>query len=457
MLYLQIAALKLGLSNEQLFSKLQHQLFTDKVASEVYKTAKMYLITNNKLPSLSVLKSILETESDIKLDELNAFFEALEKETVSEDEFNTILAKLNDYYEGIQLRKTLEKMIELLTDNKIKKAKELFLISASDIHLYTPELTSTSLGKDLNLERVDEQLRDTKFCIPTGFRDLDEKINGFSKHEFVVLAAVKGTGKSTLMQNLAINNYLMGYSPVYVNLELSEREWIQRLLSSLSGIPASKLRNGTLTLEDKITIQKSLISFVFSQKYVQEVLEWYDKNTKTICELSFKDFSETLKKTFPKKYFRQNTLEIPTWQNKLSVNELIDKVNSLKKEKKCDILYIDYIDFLYIPFQESLPYWEKLKNVAETLKMAAKHLEIPIVTAAQLDERMQDTRYSRAITEACDIAFSWKPELTPEEEDTIPDIRIFKFYTIKSRNIAPIKHMVMEADFLHHKVIIKNG
>jgi hypothetical protein len=76
MLYLQIAALKLGLSNEQLFSKLQHQLFTDKVASEVYKTAKMYLITNNKLPSLSVLKSILETESDIKLDELNAFFEA---------------------------------------------------------------------------------------------------------------------------------------------------------------------------------------------------------------------------------------------------------------------------------------------------------------------------------------------------------------------------------------------
>jgi hypothetical protein len=91
------------------------------------------------------------------------------------------------------------------------------------------------------------------------------------------------------------------------------------------------------------------------------------------------------------------------------------------------------------------------------LKMLAKNLELPIVNAAQMDEHAMDTRYSRAITEACDIAFSWKSELTPEEEEEAPEISVYKFFTIKSRNIPPIKRMIMEADFDHHKVVIRNG
>jgi len=458
MISLQISALKLGLKNEQLFSKLQHHLFTDKIANEVYKAAKLYLISNNHLPSITVLKSILETESDIKKDELDAFFEALEKQEVIEEEFDLILSKLNEYYERIHLSKIIEKVAELLEEAKIRKAKELLYAASSETHISSMNVTSISLGRDMNLERIDEQLRDTKFCIPTGFKDLDQKIVGFSKHEFVVLAARKGTGKSTLLQNFAINNYLMGYSPVYINLELSEREWLFRLLSSISHIPCEEMRNGALSLENRITIQKSLISFIANPKYVQEILEWYDKNVKKLCELPFKKFSEILKETFSKKYFRPNHLEAPTWQSRLSINELMDKINSLKKENKCDIVYIDYIDFLYIPFQETLPHWEKLKNIAETLKMLAKSLELPIVTAAQLDEKMQDTRYSKAITEACDLAFSWKSELLPEEEEETDDeIKIFKFYSIKSRNVAPVKKMIMEADFRHHRVMIRNG
>ncbi|WP_099072490.1 DnaB-like helicase C-terminal domain-containing protein [Nostoc linckia] len=83
-------------------------------------------------------------------------------------------------------------------------------------------------------------------AVSTGFYDLDSLLGGgFRKGRLYVLAARPSVGKSALAGNLALAIAQMSRLPVCVfSLEMSTDEYVQRFLSSESGIENNFLETG---------------------------------------------------------------------------------------------------------------------------------------------------------------------------------------------------------------------
>jgi len=80
----------------------------------------------------------------------------------------------------------------------------------------------------------------------TGFKRLDEAINGLEPGTLTVLGARPKVGKSTFLLNSAINIACRTGVPVlYIDTEMNIREQRMRLVSILSGVDERDIKNGT--------------------------------------------------------------------------------------------------------------------------------------------------------------------------------------------------------------------
>jgi replicative DNA helicase len=104
-----------------------------------------------------------------------------------------------------------------------------------------------------SFDRLDDLHKDKQKIrgIPTGFKDVDEKLAGFQRSDLIILAARPSMGKTALALNFAHNVAVKASQPVLVfSLEMSKEQLVDRLLSMESGVDAWALRTGNLTDAD---------------------------------------------------------------------------------------------------------------------------------------------------------------------------------------------------------------
>lgn len=104
-----------------------------------------------------------------------------------------------------------------------------------------------------SFERLDSLHKDKAKIrgIPTGFKDVDDKLAGLQRSDLFILAARPSMGKTALALNLAHNVAVQSKEPVLLfSLEMSKEQLIDRLLSMESGVDAWALRTGNLTDAD---------------------------------------------------------------------------------------------------------------------------------------------------------------------------------------------------------------
>jgi replicative DNA helicase len=104
-----------------------------------------------------------------------------------------------------------------------------------------------------SFDRLDDLHKDKQKIrgIPTGFKDVDEKLAGFQRSDLVILAARPSMGKTALALNFAHNIAVQANEPVLIfSLEMSKEQLVDRLLSMESGVDAWALRTGNLTDAD---------------------------------------------------------------------------------------------------------------------------------------------------------------------------------------------------------------
>ena len=84
--------------------------------------------------------------------------------------------------------------------------------------------------------------------IPTGFRDLDRRLLGMNKGDFILIAARPGMGKTSLGLNIALNAAkATGKTVAIFSREMSREQLVTRFLSSEGMIPLSNLLTGNLS------------------------------------------------------------------------------------------------------------------------------------------------------------------------------------------------------------------
>ncbi|MCC7004568.1 replicative DNA helicase, partial [Candidatus Nomurabacteria bacterium] len=194
-------------------------------------------------------------------------------------------ANIEHYADVVKKKHTMRKLIEAseqilslgyneggdleeILDQANKKMFEV--TNASGTHKFTA--IKDALGEAWDrldkLHRAKDELRG----VPSGFKDLDNKLAGFQKSDLIILAARPSMGKTSLALDIARNAAIRHNIPVGVfSLEMSTQQLVDRMLAAESRVDAWKLRTGILHLENEfLKIRDSLDPLSKAPIYVDD-------------------------------------------------------------------------------------------------------------------------------------------------------------------------------------------
>jgi len=268
----------------------------------------------------------------------------------------------------------------------------LYEISEGNIRKNYDKMSTLILQALNQIEEIKNK-EDGLSGVPSGFSELDRVTSGWQKSDLVILAARPGMGKTAFVLSMARNTAVKFNMPVAVfSLEMSSVQLVNRLIASESGIPAQKLRKGSL--EDH---------------------EWIQLNQQ-ITQLS----------------------EAPLFIDDtpaLTIFELRAKCRRLVKNHGVQLVVIDYLQLMHAgSSNKSGNREQEISTISRSLKSIAKELNVPIIALSQLsravetrggDKRpmLSDLRESGAIEQDADIVcFIYRPEYYgfTEWPDTTP-------------------------------------
>src|SRR3989338_1536707 len=276
---------------------------------------------------------------------------------------------------------------------------EIFALSQSHLHQDFIEL------KDIlaeSFERLEQFMKKGTHLrgVPTGFKDLDNKLAGMQDSNLLILAARPAIGKTTLALNIALHVATKEKIPVgFFSLEMSKEELVDRLLVGQADIDAWRLKTGRLSDDD------------------------YKKLTEAMGELS----------------------EAPIYIDDTpgaSILEMRTKARKLMVEKKVKFVIVDYLQLADSGrrFDNRV---QEVSFISQGLKNLARELKIPVMAISQLSRAVEqrgsrkpqlaDLMESGAIEQDADVVmFIYHEE---ESEDLLDqNKRLIKLYIAKHRN-----------------------
>ena len=250
-------------------------------------------------------------------------------------------------------------------------------------------------------DRIDELAKRPEDIVgvPTGFTDLDRMLNGLNSSDLLIIAGRPGQGKTGFLLSIAKHAALTHKKHVAIfSLEMSNEQVVQRLIAQETGIDSQPLRTGKLTEE-----------------------EWP----------LFTHAIEVLSDT---KLFMDDTPAITPLQ-------LRTKCRRLHMEYGIDLIIIDYLQLMGGDTRNDNRVQE-VSYISRNLKILARELNVPVLTAAQLsraveqrtDKRpvLSDLRESGSIEQDADIVmFIYRPD--QYEKDTTKQ-NVAEIIVAKHRN-----------------------
>ena len=199
-----------------------------------------------------------------------------------------------------------------------------------------------------SLDRIDARMDQQHAFggLETGFDDFDQMTGGLQNSELVILAARPSMGKTALAMNMAEHIAFQSRSPVlFVSLEMSALELGDRLLCSVAEVNGHRLRNGTITTDERRKLVQTAAEISQSPLYID------DSPSRTMTEISA-------------------------------------NARRLKRRENLSLIVIDYLQ-LIDPDNARDPRQEQVAKIARRLKGLARELEVPVLCLAQLNRQVE--------------------------------------------------------------------
>ncbi len=261
---------------------------------------------------------------------------------------------------GLALRRELiSAATNILTEahNSLEDSKELISRAENQIFQIYDGRDESSIRsfKELlydAMDRLDAKINNTydDHSVDTGFPDMDRLLGGLRNSEFLILAARPSMGKTAFAMNIAENVAIKQGSPVlFVSLEMSSVELIDRMLCSLAEVDGHRLRAGTVRPEDNQRLIDKAADVNNAPLYVD------DSPARTVTEIA------------------------------AAARRIVKKAQSL------GLIVIDYLQLIE-PDDPRDPRQEQVAKIARRLKGLARELDVPVLCLAQLNRQAEATK-----------------------------------------------------------------
>ena len=280
---------------------------------------------------------------------------------ISEETIDT--AKLNDL--NINGQNIIENSERLLFDLAEKGSFNSSLIKFDEAMRQTIEMASAAYKNEEGIVGV-----------PTGLRDLDDRLGGLHQSDLIIIAGRPGMGKTALATNIAFNaaNKLQDSgrksSIAFFSLEMSSEQLSTRILAEQSRIKSNDIRRGKIS-DDQFD------KFIETSKNISELPLYID--------------------------------ETPA----ISIAALTNRARRIKRLFGLDMILVDYIQLMKGSFNNKDGRVQEISEITQGLKALAKELSVPVVALSQLSRaveqrddkkpQLSDLRESGSIEQDADV------------------------------------------------------
>ena len=212
--------------------------------------------------------------------------------------------------------------------------------------------------------------------VPTGLRDLDDKLGGLHRSDLIIIAGRPSMGKTSLATNIAFNaakkiqDNGKKSSIAFFSLEMSSEQLSTRIISEQARISSNDIRRGRISDEQ------------------------FDK------------FLETSK----------NISELPLYIDEtpaISIAAMSNRARRIKRLFGLDMIVVDYIQLMRGTTYNKDGRVQEISQITQGLKAIAKELAIPVVALSQLSRQVEqrddhkpqlaDLRESGSIEQDADV------------------------------------------------------
>ncbi len=212
--------------------------------------------------------------------------------------------------------------------------------------------------------------------VPTGLRDLDDKLGGLHQSDLIIIAGRPSMGKTSLATNIAFNaakniqDKGKRSSIAFFSLEMSSEQLSTRILSEQARIGSNDIRRGRISNEQ------------------------------------FDQFLETSK----------NISELPLYIDEtpaISIAAMSNRARRIKRLHGLDMIVVDYIQLMKGTTFNKDGRVQEISQITQGLKAIAKELGIPVVALSQLSRQVEqrddhkpqlaDLRESGSIEQDADV------------------------------------------------------
>jgi replicative DNA helicase len=238
----------------------------------------------------------------------------------------------------------------------------------------------------LNLDRLEAlyERGESITGIPSGYLDLDERLNGLQPNALYIVGARPAMGKSAFALGMASHAALDQRRPVlFFSLEMSHMELTQRLLCAEAKVDSLRMRNGKLHADDWPKINNAVGRLAEAKFYIDD-------------------------------------------NPNLTIMEIRGKARRLKaKEGDLGLIVIDYLQ-LMTGRSSAENRQVEVAEISRGLKILARELEVPVVALSQLSRSLEqrndkrpmlsDLRESGSLEQDADVVmFLYRDEVYNQE------------------------------------------
>ena len=269
--------------NHDFFTKLVPQFFTGANIG-LYSKIENFYKAHLKLPSI---------EETLMLNKDEAIQEYLENQVLNEEnnvphiENDFLVSQLQDFFIREETISFLDKFVDELED-----LEKIEIVDKFQDHLLSMNNAIPTSEELYDVSELGFFPKSEDFTLfPSGLSAEYDAVNGgFATQELVLLGGRRGSGKSIISLNCAIERFIQGSTVAFFTIEMRYKEVHDRLLSIISEVPFLDIYKNKLTDNQKIQIaERKCETFYKRSDFIR------DKLIKLKNDYDFNHFEESFK------------------------------------------------------------------------------------------------------------------------------------------------------------------